>query len=339
MGTSRAHHRRAGGQRPPGGLPGFGGALSDPGSNDLGGKLSDPGQKLLTRDLQAEGPKRILQIGFQLLNHDKPLHLGREIPEGRIGQRIRHPQLEEGRVRQRLPGVLIGHAAAHDPQVRIAHFHPVVLERLRKVLQEASPFLHQNVPCPGVGRDHHRLAGILLICLRLKLQALPKLDNPLAVAYARRHPQHHRGIEPLAELIREHREILRLLAVRRLQHRDLRHTSVEPVVLLVLGAVHAGIVGRHEHEAGIYPRVRSRHQRVRRHVDAHVLHHGQRALAAQRSAERDLEGHLLVDRPFGVDVRLVRRHVLEDFGAGRSGIGRRDLHTGLERAPGDRGIS
>ena len=145
----------------------------------------------------------------------------------------------------------------------------------------------------------------------------------------------HRSVEALGELEGGDRELPGLVAVGGLQQRDPGELGVVAVVLLVLRAVHARVVGRDDHQAGLHPDVRRGEERVGGHVQAHVLHAHQGPAAGHRGADAHFHGHLLVGRPLAVDVLVVGQS-LEDLGAGRARIGRGQLDAGLPRSAGDR---
>ena len=90
-------------------------------------------------------------------------------------------------------------------------------------------------------------------------------------------------------------------------------------ILLVLGAVHPGVVGDDDHHAGVDPGIAAGEQGICRYVEADVLHAAETALACQGCAERGLHGDLFVGRPFGVDLIVLRRF-LGDLGAGRAWV-------------------
>ncbi len=92
-------------------------------------------------------------------------------------------------------------------------------------------------------------------------------------------------------------ELLALLGVGRLQQGELGELGVVAIVLLVLGGVHFRVVSRNQDQAAVDAGVGEGEQRIRSHVDPHVLHGHQSAPAAERGADADFQGHLLVGRP------------------------------------------
>ena len=111
-----------------------------------------------------------------------------------------------------------------------------------------------------------------------------------------------------------------------------------PGVLLVLGGVHAGIVGHADDHAGVDPRVGDGKQGVGGHVHPHVLHDAGAALACQGGAEGHLHGHLLVGGPLAVDL-VVPGGLLGDLRTGGARITGNQAASGLVQPPGHRLIS
>ena len=120
------------------------------------------------------------------------------------------------------------------------------------------------------------------------------------------------------QLERGEREVVGLLRVGRLEHRQARGDRVAAVVLLVLARRHARIVGGDDHERARDAGVGGGEERVGGDVQPDVLHRDERARAGERGAEPDLERDLLVRRPLRAAAE--RRERLEDLGRGRAGI-------------------
>ena len=106
-------------------------------------------------------------------------------------------------------------------------------------------------------------------------------------------------------------------------------------ILLVLGGMHARIVRHGADHAGVHADVRSRIQRIGRHVEADVLHGTEAAGAAGGRAERHLKGHLFIGGPFAINVVAILDDVFRDFGAGSAGIGGHDGDAGLIQPAGN----
>ena len=109
-------------------------------------------------------------------------------------------------------------------------------------------------------------------------------------------------------------------------------------VLLVLGGIHAGIVGRMHYIPPADAGISGSEQRVRRNVDADVLHGGQHACAGRACADAHFHGDLLIDAPFRVHAVHLRKG-LKRFGGRRARISHADAATSLPCALGYRLVS
>ena len=191
---------------------------------------------------------------------------------------------------------------------------------------------------PRVRRQHDVLRRIGRESARADRLSRVRMDHAAGMRDASRGADEDRHIKSLGQLERERRERAGLLAVAWLQQRDAGETSEEPVVLLVLRAVHSRVVGGDDHEAGAGARIRGRHEGVGGDVQADVLHRRERARAADGRPERDVERDLLVACPFDVDGALdVGTHErLKDLGAWRARVADSDGDPGLPGATSDR---
>jgi len=142
--------------------------------------------------------------------------------------------------------------------------------------------------------------------------------------------EEHGGVELLGQLEGGAGELAGLGGVGRLEHGELRRDRVVPVVLLVLGGVHGGVVRGDAHQATLHPGVGGREQRVSGHVDAHVLHRHQCARPDDGGAQRHLVGHLLVDGPLRVHVRVAVQG-LDDLGGRGPRVPAPERDPGLPR--------
>ena len=223
------------------------------------------------------------------------------------------------------------------PSAAVPHLDPVVGEGLGVLGQPGEPLLHQGVAAPGVGRDHHVLLGLAgerAACGRWPGDVRVVLHHRLGVGDAGGGAQHDRRVELLAELEGEPGQLVGLLAVGGLQHGHLGEAGVVAVVLLVLGAVHARVVGADDHQAAPDAGDGGGEEGVGGHVQADVLHGDQGPHAGVGGAQRHLHGHLLVGRPLGVQVS-VACYGLQDLGAGGARIGGGHGHAGVVGAEGD----
>ncbi len=98
------------------------------------------------------------------------------------------------------------------------------------------------------------------------------------------------------------------------------------VVLFVLRTEHARIVGCHDQQTAFHAGIDRIEERVGSHVHPHLLHSDHGSPARVSCPDGHVHGHLLVDRPLGVDL-LVLGHVFQDLRTGRSWIARGNLHT------------
>src|SRR5512137_541936 len=90
----------------------------------------------------------------------------------------------------------------------------------------------------------------------------------------------HRGVKPLAQLKCLLDEILCLLTVCRLKHRDLCKLCIVAVVLLVLRAVHLRIISSNNNKASLYSGIRNSKKRISCNIYPHMLHGRERPAAA-----------------------------------------------------------
>ena len=165
------------------------------------------------------------------------------------------------------------------------------------------------------------LLNISHVRLVRDLLALAQLNFALGVRKAGRRPDYDRGVELLADLIGVFNVIFCLLGVRGLQAGNRRRAAHHSGVLLVLGAVKAGIIRHDCDQSAITADVRERIQRVRRHIQSDHLHGAERSHTADGSADRHLCGNFLVGRPLRVNAGILYQF-LADLRAGRAGIGR-----------------
>ena len=103
-------------------------------------------------------------------------------------------------------------------------------------------------------------------------------------------------------------------------------------ILLGLGGDGAGVVRNKDHQAAIYPDILQAHQRIGRHVQAHLLHGDQRPRAGTGCAGSHFHGGFFVDGPFHIDgIAAVFGNGFQDLGRGGAGIAADQVDTGRER--------
>ena len=130
------------------------------------------------------------------------------------------------------------------------------------------------------------------------------------------------------------RHLVGFLRIGRLEHRQVREAAPVARVLLVLRRRQADVVGDGDHQAADHAGQRQRHQRVGGDVHADVLHGAEGARTGIGGADGDFQRDLLVDRPFGVDVRIGRND-FQHLGGRRAGIGGGDATPGFPDGAGD----
>ena len=179
-----------------------------------------------------------------------------------------------------------------------------------------------------VRRNHHAAGNVALELRRARRRReLSRADDRLGMADSGRDAKQHRDAPALGDLDGRRREIVRLLRVRRLQHRHARGDGVVPVVLFVLARSHARVVGRdHDQRAG-HAGVRGGEERVGGHVQADVLHRHHRARVTERRAEGDFHRDLLIRRPLRPPAQF--REAFQNLGGRRSGIAGAQRDTGI----------
>ena len=154
------------------------------------------------------------------------------------------------------------------------------------------------------------------------------------MAHAGGHAQQDRYIVLFGQLEGQLGHIQAFLRVGRFQHRYFGRFGVIAVILLVLGAEHAGLVRGDDDSAAVDPGIGKGEQRIGRHVQTNVLHGTDGAAAGNRRADGALQGHLFVGRPFRVDFFHLGE-VFQYLRTWSAGIGRGEMNAGLPGAPGD----
>ena len=92
-----------------------------------------------------------------------------------------------------------------------------------------------------------------------------------------------------------------------------------PAVLLILGGVHARIVRYGDHHSPVDAGVGSRIQRIRRHIQPHMLHAAEASGTGNGCAQGNLHGNLFIGRPFRIDL-VVFSNLFRNFRGGCAGI-------------------
>ena len=150
-------------------------------------------------------------------------------------------------------------------------------------------------------------------------------------------PEDHRQIQLLGDAVRLGDHVLRLCRRGGLDHGEQGQMRIEPVVLLVLGAVRGWVVCCEDEHACRDPGVGQGHHGIGGHVEAHMLHEYERTDSGRCRRRRDLGGDLLVVRELEIHpgIRTVLLQEIPDLRRGRAGICGGESDTSLEEAPYD----
>lgn len=267
-------------------------------------QLADVGQDVLAVDALS-GQRRqsadlLLQERIQFLHHQQHLYARGELRHQTVGEGIGHAELENGRLGEGLPRVLVGHSVGDDPQAAVLPEDVVDWAGLGILAQPPEPLLQGQASPAGVGGEHHVLGRIGheatgAAWLTDLEGVLGHLHHRLGMGDAAGGAQDDRCVELLAELEGDGHHVEALLAVGGLEQGDLGELGVVAVVLFALGRVHARVVGADEHQPGVGAGVGGGEEGVGGHVEADVLHGNHGARAAQRRPRAHLQGYLLVD--------------------------------------------
>jgi hypothetical protein len=128
------------------------------------------------------------------------------------------------------------------------------------------------------------------------------------------------GTWKLSDSSKAARHVVGFLGIGGLEHRHVREAAPEARILLVLRRGHADVVGHGDDQAAFGAGQGAGHQRVGGDVEADVLHRAEGARAHHGGADGDFQRHLLVHRPFGVEVGIGGEH-LQHLGRRRARIG------------------
>ncbi len=289
-------------------------------------------------NIQPHRPQPGFQIRIEFLEDKNALEPGGKLPDLLFRQRVQHPQLQNRGLGQHFAHILIGHPGGHDPPFAVGPLRlRIDRRRLSPLRQFRGPFVDNHLTALGVSGNHDIFPRIAVQSHRtVQLNRFRRHDNTLAVADTRGHAQNHRRVKILADLQRLTHKLIGFLAVGGFKHRHLGERAVVAVVLLVLRAMHARVVRRHDHDPALGPGIGQGKKRIGGDVQPHVLHGHQNARAAKRGANPHLEGHLFVRRPLGVDFRMAGRDGFQNFRTRSPGVSRRQAHPPVQGAQGDR---
>ena len=289
-------------------------------------------------DANAQRTYRVGQVGRTFLYDVQRIHACLELAQRLRGQGIRDAELEHRCIRESLHHMLVGSTGAHHANSRALALDAVELAGFNpfgKLIDALKLHLAARL---GERRHHDPFSRVALIGLKLVLSTQTALDRGLRVGHAHGGADEERHVEALGKIEGIAGERQGLSGIGGIHHGDVSRRRIVMGVLLVLGGIHAGIVGCKHHIPAADAGIGGGEQRVRRNVDADVLHGGQHARAGRTCADAHLNGDLLVDAPFRVHAVHLRKG-LKRFGGRRARISHADAATGLPCALGYRLVS
>ena len=292
--------------------------------------------------LSAQVGQRALEHRVQLLHAEHLVHAPQEGDHLFLRQGEGRAHLEDGRLRaeelQRLGRVGVVDAVRRDaPAAGPGVVHEVEGRVPQRIAQRGVARLDLLVVQKGRPREDDPALRVLDKALRgLDAALVLDADRGAAVTDARGRPQEHGRLNLLGEVEGRAHHRIRLLRRGGVKDRQLGEHGERARVLLRLRGDGAGIVRHQHHHAALNAHVGQAHQRVRGHVQAHLLHGDHRPRAGIGRAGRRLHGGLFVDRPFHVDrAVVVLGHRLQHLGRGRARIARNKAHARVQRAQSD----
>ena len=145
-------------------------------------------------------------------------------------------------------------------------------------------------------------------------------------------PEENRGVIFLGEGERLAHHIVCLLRGGRIEDRDLGERGKAAGVLLGLGGDGTGVVRNEDNQAALNPDIFQAHQRIGRHVEAHLLHGDQCPGAGIGRTGRHFHGGFFIDGPFHIDgIAAVFGNGFQNLGRGGAGIAADQVDTGRQR--------
>ena len=258
------------------------------------------GENVLAARGDAHSPDLLLDEGVKLLDHDDVAHAVRELPDQLLRQGVAHAELEDGGFGEDLLHVFVDDAPGDEAVFAVAPFDAVAGPRVAPFLDVQQALFKDVVPlaCP-------RAHGVVLLDVAGEGADLApvgaggaELHHGLGMRGAHGRADDHGRVEAFAHVHGFDHEILTFLAVTGLQHGEFAELGIVAVVLLVLGAEQARIVGGDDHERGFRAGVGGIEQRIGHDVHAHLLGGHERAAPGIGRARSGVHRHLLVYRPF-----------------------------------------
>ena len=254
-----------------------------------------------------------------------------------------HAKLKDRCIGADFLDILVSNALCYEAdlpavQSHIAHLYGVERSGIREFREILHALFNDQMTLFCHSGHHDVLLDISLVGLVLDLLAVAEFHLALGVSQAGRGPYDDRCIELLADLISVFDIILGFLGIRRFHTGDRRRAADHSGVLLILGAVQAGIVGHNGYHSAVASDIGEGIKRICRHIQSHHLHGAERSHSADGSADRHFCRHFLVGSPLRVNFGILHQF-LADLRAGRSGIGGRDLAAGFPHTSGNRRIA
>ncbi len=294
-------------------------------------------------DLDAvdERRKQSFQVRVAILEHEDTARAACELAHERRRNGVR-TDVQVRRlvveIRDVLGQVRAGHARCHDAEARVAGRPRVGLRHVRPGPHVRLP-VEQSPPLPPrvVGQQDPRGRRVGLAQGRGR-PGRAVGHRPAAVRHPGDQTQEDGYVEPLRHVEGLARQVVGLLHRGGFEARDAREVGVEPAVLLVLRAVHAGVVGDGGDQAAVHRDERGIYERVGRDVQADVLHRHERAASDERHAERRFVRGLFVAAPRGVDAAAWPGRLdegVEDFRGRRTRIAVHRRDTRVQGGEGD----
>ena len=179
----------------------------------------------------------------------------------------------------------------------------------------------------SVARHHDIFLYISLIWLVRNLLSVAKLYNPLWVWKSCGCTEHYRSIILLTQLKCILCEILCLLAVWWLNHRNHGCSCNKSWILLILRWVHYSIVRCNKYHTSVHTCVCCCEQWIWCNIHTYVLHRHYGSYPIKWCTNSYLCGNLFIWWPFWVNVSFILHHVLTDLCTWCSRICRWHLDT------------
>ena len=94
---------------------------------------------------------------------------------------------------------------------------------------------------------------------------------------------------------------------------ELAKAGIVAIILFILAAPGAGVIGAHQHQPAVDAGVAERHQAIGCHVDPHMFHRSHRADTGKTGPNNSVQGYLFVAGPLGRQP-AVGAQILQYFG-------------------------